>query len=226
MKTPLLVPALLLICTMSLFAQEAQEAPPLPEKPVLRHPVEEVDVATCLPASARERPHVLFVNVGQALDETAFADAAAYIRMRWMITTWTNSVDKVDVAAMVSNQEASRAANAKQAVLTVYVVKDEAMANFLLQPGTWSLLNVRGLDKDGPEPLLLTKRTRQMFLKGLCFATGVGVNTDPYCAMYAESFTPSGMDKTSATIGPFAYGPLMQSLQLISGDALFAPFGE
>jgi hypothetical protein len=44
--------------------------------------------------------------------------------------------------------------------------------------------------------------------------------------MYAESFTPPGMDKTSATIGPFAYGPLMQALQLIAGDALFVQPGE
>ena len=193
------------------------------EKPVLRHPVETVDVATFLPAGAAEMPHVLFVNVGQALDAKAFADAVAYMRLRWTVTVWTNSADAVAVAGLLADQEASRTAHAKHAVLVVYVVKDDAMASYLSQPGTWALINLRGLDRDGPEPLLLTKRLRQMFIKGLCFAAGVGVNADPYCAMYAESFTPPGMDKTSATLGPFAYGPLTMALQLLAVQDLFVP---
>jgi len=207
-----------LAASTPLYAEEA-----LP-RPVLRHPVEEVSIPDFLPAEAREQPHILFVNVGEALDSKACADAAAYIRSRWMIATWTNSVESVNISELMTTETHSRETHPKNAVLVVYVVNDEHAANFLTQPGSWALINVRGLDKDAPEPLLLTKRTRQMFLKGLCFAAGVGVNADVFCVMYAGGFTREGMDAVSATLSPFAYAPLMETLRRMVGSAVFVSF--
>ncbi len=214
---------LLLLLPMALLAAEkpavkpAQPAPP--QKNAVLEPIKDVDAL--LPADADQRAHVLFVNVGKALSDAEFREAAAYVRMKYMLNVAVCAAPKPFAQEVVADTAALKKRFGKNALIVVAVVKQEKSPSFINVPGFFSQVNLRGLDKDNPEELFLKKRTRQMFLKGLAHACGIGATIDNMCVMFCNSFTLEGMDRVSATFGPNAYFPIRELLRELGGEDIF-----
>ncbi len=171
---------------------------------------------------ARETAHVLFVNVGRAVDDAAFADAVGKVLSLMPLNVWTNSIPKSLVKALVVKPELLQAFFGEKAAVVVFIERNGEGPSFMQVPGTWALVNLRGLDKDQPDARTLRERTRKMFLKGLAHASGIGSNVDPHCAMWCGSFTLAGMDKTTTSLGPYAFFPMQETLKAIGGTEIFA----
>ncbi|MDA3926534.1 MAG: hypothetical protein PF904_17725 [Kiritimatiellae bacterium] len=214
---------LTLIVPLMAFCAEtpknAAPATPLPKKISVLDPVK--NVSTLLPADATQRPHVLFVNVSGALPDADFREAAAYVRMKYMLNVAVRNESKPFANELVEDTAALRKRFGDKAVIVVALVKQEIGPSFVNVPGYFSQVNLRGLDKDGPEELFLKKRTRQMLLKGLAHACGIGATIDSTCVMKYNSFTLDGMDRVSTTYGPNAYFPMLELLKEIGGDSIF-----
>lgn len=170
------------------------------------------------------QPHILFLNVNKAITDEALADAAAYVRLKYMFNTLTNACETSQTRDVIDNPALLRQRFGKMATLVVaFERNDSPKPAFIALPGHYTALNTAPLTRDNPPADLLAKRTRQMALKGLAHAAGIGANADEHCVMYYKSFTLSGMDATSATYGPFAYLPIRETLRLLGGDAIFSP---
>ncbi len=217
---------LLSLLPLALLAASAEPAatpsapPALPKKNAVLDPVKDVDAL--LPADANQRAHVLFVNVGKALPEAEFREAAAYVRMKYMLNIAVGAAPEPFAQESVADLAALKKRFGEKALIVVAVVKQEQGPSFINVPGFFSQVNLRGLDKDKPEELFLKKRTRQMFLKGLAQACGIGATIDDMCVMFCKSFTLEGMDRVSATFGPNAYFPMRELLRDIGGEDIFA----
>jgi hypothetical protein len=182
---------------------------------------EEKPFPAVLPES-KESMHVLFVNVAGALDRAAFADGVGKIKSLMPLNLWTNDIPKSLVKALVVKPELLKEFFGEKAAVVVFMERSEEGPSFMQVPGAWSLVNLRGLDKDQPDARTLRERTRKMFLKGLAHASGIGSNVDPHCAMWCGSFTLAGMDKTTTSLGPYAFFPMQETLKAIGGTEIFA----
>jgi hypothetical protein len=211
---------------MALCADTPQSAAPAaapaaaPPKNAVLEPVN--DAAALLPAAAAQRAHVLFVNVGGALPDADFREAAAYVHMKYALNVAVRNERKPFANEVVADAAALRKRFGDKALVVVALVKQEAAPSFVNVPGFFSQVNLRGLGRDNPEALFLKKRTRQMLLKGLAHACGVGATVDAMCVMCYSSFTLEGMDRVSATYGPNAYFPVRELLREIGGGGIFA----
>jgi hypothetical protein len=215
---------LLLLLPVALLAAEKPAATPTqpapPKKNAVLDPVKDVDAL--LPAEANQRAHVLFVNVGNALPESAFREAAAYVRMKYLLNVAVHAEPTPFAQAVVTDTGVLKQRFGKHALIVVAVVKQKQGPSFINVPGFFAQVNLRGLDKDRPEELFLKKRTRQMLLKGLAHACGIGATIDNMCVMFCNSFTLEGMDRVSATYGPNAYFSMRELLKELGGNDIFA----
>jgi hypothetical protein len=190
-----------------------------PKKNAVLEPVENVD--RFLPAGATNCAHILFVNVDGALPDAAFREAAAYVSMKTTFNVAVRNERKPFTDAAVADLATLRARFGGKAVIVVAFVKQEKNPVFMNIPGWFSQVNLRDVNKDSPGELFLKKRVRQMFLKGLAHACGVGATIDSMCVMHYNSFTLEGMDQVSATYGPNSYFPMLELLKKIGGNDIF-----
>lgn len=186
-----------------------------------KKPVEEKPFPAISPAS-KESMHVLFVNVAGALDQAAFADGVGKIKSLMPLNIWTNDIPKSLTKALVAKPDLLGKIFGEKAAVVVFIERSQEGPSFMQVPGAWALINMRGLDKDRPDAQVLRERTRKMFLKGLAHAAGIGSNVDPHCAMWCGSFTLAGMDKTTTSLGPYAFFPMQETLKAIGGPEIFA----
>lgn len=183
-----------------------------------------VEPGKILTSELTQQPHILFLNVNNAVTNDTLADAAAYIRLKYMFNTVTNACDISQTRDVLENPAILKQRFGDKAMLVIaFERNDPPKPAFTAIPGHYAALNIANLARDTPSADLLTKRTRQMALKGLAQACGVGANADEHCVMFYKSFTLSGMDATSATYGPFSYFPIRETLRLLGGDAIFSP---
>jgi|GEM_PF-4448399 len=175
-----------------------------------------------IPPESKDTEHVLFVNVAGALDRDAFADAVGKVKSLMPLNVWTNAISASLVKELVAKPETLKKTFGEKAIVVVFVERNERGPSFMQVPGSWALINLRGLDKDGPEAPVLRERTRKMFLKGLSHAAGIGSNIDPHCAMWCGSFTLEGMDKTTTSLGPYAFFPMQETLKALGGAQIFS----
>lgn len=181
-----------------------------------------VEPEKMLTENLKELPHILFLNVGDALTNEALADAAAHVRTKYLFNIVTNSIPDTLTREVATDPTILKKRFGEKTALVVAFEKKEMKSSFLVIPGYYSALNITGISRDTPSPDLLTKRIRQMALKGLAQACGVGANADEHCVMFYQSFTLKGMDATSATYGPFAYLPVRELLRAIGGNDIFS----
>jgi hypothetical protein len=177
-------------------------------------------VATLLPADAKNQPHLLFVNVKQALPPETFKKAAAYIAMKynWRIAVQDGTSSHAEEIA--KDSASFRTAFGSNAVLVVEVVLDKKASSYLNVPGWYSQVNVQGLDKGDPDAIFQYKRVCQMLMKGLAQACGIGATLDDMCVMSYRSFTVEGMDEVSATYGPNAFFSMTSIFGIMVKDRL------
>ena len=183
-------------------------------------PLAKVDAAAVLTKQAAEKPHVLFVNVDQALDEANFREAVAAVSLLQPV-----NLAVMDAKGLNGLNPLDRDARRKQvspaAKLVIYVVNNPKLVAYLSVPRQWAVINLHGLDNGLPkeDPERYRRRMRQMMLKGLALACGAGANFDQRCVMYQGSFTAEGIDQTSLSYSPFVMGPMQEALSLILPSA-------
>lgn len=174
-------------------------------------------------AEAAARPHLLIVNVAGALPDAVFAKAAEKAASAVSVNCWTNSIAKSMYRELLDKPEAQAERFGKLARIVVFVEKDKVGSSFVNAPGAWSMVNLRGLDKDGPDAAKYEERVAKMILKGMAHASGSGATLESVCAMYWASFTLDGLDKVKTVISPMAYFPMMETLQSLGGSELVTP---
>ena len=197
------------IFALASFAVFAQEAP-FPFRP-----------------GAAARPHLLIVNVAEALPEAVFAQAAAKAAAATMtINCWTNSIPKSVYREFLDNPGGLSGCFGRQAKIVVFVEKNQVGPSFRNVPGSWSVVNMRGLDRDSPDAAKYAERVAKMILKGIAHASGSGATQEPVCVMYWDSFSLQGLDKVKTVISPTAYFPMLSTLKGLGGQDLLIPQHE
>lgn len=204
---------LLLAALAAAFAQA--RTPTLPNgQPITTRPF--------LPGAAA-RSHVLLVNVAEAIPAADFPAVAERVFAKVQINLWTNSIPKsvfrdlVDDPAGLTNRFGPKCCTA------VFIERNAKGYSFLNAQGSWSMVNLRGLDRDRPDAATLTSRRVKMVLKGLAFACGGGATIEPKCSLFYDSFTIEGMDKTGEMITPMSYFPMLETLKAIGGAEILSP---
>ena len=172
---------------------------------------------------AAERPHVLFVNVAGALPEADFADVAEYAASRVQVNIWTNSIPASMVKELVGDPSALTNRFGPGCCAAVFIERNAKGYSFLNAQGSWSMVNLRGIDRGNPSAEVLRDRRAKMFLKGLAYACGSGSSLEPKCSLYYGSFTLEGMDKTGVQISPMSYFPMLETLRAIGGPEILSP---
>ena len=166
---------------------------------------------------AAERNHMLIVNVGGALSEADFSTVVTYALTRVNVNAWTNSIPTSMWRACIDRPELVKETFGPHATVVVFLEKNQQGFSFMNVPGHWSMINLRGLDKDSPTAQALRDRTAKMILKGMAHACGVGASVDELCALNYNSFTLKGMDKTDIRISPMSYFPMLSTLEALGG---------
>lgn len=182
-----------------------------------------MDGAKPVPPASAGRNHVLVVNAGGALAPDVFAEAVALAASKVQVNIWTNAAPAGAWVRLAREPGAMERMFGARAKACVFVERDAAGPSFLQAPGAWAVVNVRGMDRDGPERARYVERAAKMVLKGLAHAGGAGATLDPNCALYFGSFTLAGMDRTRVQISPQAYFPMIETLKALGGAEILAP---
>lgn len=169
---------------------------------------------------AAEKNHLLVVNVGGALSEADFSTIVTYTLTRVNVNAWTNSIPESCWRACIDKPELVKEKFGPHATVVVFLEKNKQGFSFMNVPGHWSMVNLRGLDKDSPTPQVLRDRTAKMLLKGMAHACGVGASVDELCALNYDSFTLKGMDKTDIRISAMSYFPMLSTLEALGGPEM------
>ena len=183
-------------------------------------------ITSCGPSATATAPssekYVVFVNVGEAIPkdvvQAAAQEACRQINVRFKIT----SLAAFKASELTGSPEKMGARIASDAALTIFLFNDEHAYGFISAPGNWAMVNMRSLKQDHPSAEIYGKRVTKMLMKGMAHAAGVGANIDVHCVMYYGSFSLAGIDATSASYGPNAYFPLMETLRQVGGENVFA----
>lgn len=186
--------------------------------PQLNHVPEKLseDIRLISPKAA-ERNHVLIVNVGNAIAEKDFPTIVTYALSRICVNAWTNSIPESCWRNFVDEPENVAKRFGSHTTVAVFLERNERGLSFVNAPGHWSMVNLRGLDKDNPPPQVLRDRQAKMILKGIAHACGAGASVDDLCALNYNSFSLKGMDKTDIRISAMTYFPMLSTLQLLGG---------
>jgi len=185
-------------------------------------PALSTNVAELLPAAAVEKNHVLFVNVGNAMPANDFSNAVAYVRSQWWVNVALAEKEKPFAGDVVADTAFLKTTFGEKAKVVVAIVKNKTAPRYIAIPGLFAQVNIQFLEDDSPAPEYLKKRQTQMVISGLARALGIGVNVDQYCAMFYDTQTLEGLDKVSATFGPYAYVPFQNLLLSLGGEEIFS----
>lgn len=168
------------------------------------------------------RSRVVLVNVGGAVPGAVFERAVEELRRTGSFNYRIRGLRAVDPGRLSrgGRAEIDRLAG-PDACVAVFVTCDPDGPGLLAQPGLWSLINARLMRYDQPEEARYEKRVLKLLMKGVGYAAGIGANPDSRCVMYHKSFSLDGIDATSASYGPYAMVPLMDTLRDLSDGAIF-----
>lgn len=172
---------------------------------------------------AAEKNHVLFVNVGNAIPVDQFPGIVEFAASRVQINIWTNSIAKSMIHELIDSPAALTNRFGPKCCTAIFIENNSIGYSFLNAQGSWSMVNMRGLDRDKPSPEVLRDRYTKMLLKGLAYACGGGASLESKCSLYYGSFTLEGMDKTGIQISPMSYFPMLETLRAIGGSDILSP---
>ena len=170
--------------------------------------------------AAQDANHVLLANVGGAVDEAVFSEAATYALSKLAINVWTNSVASFDAAGLVGDPGLLGRTFGEKAKVGVFLVKAGDSPRFLCVPGAWCRVNVEGLDAGGPDAQTFKDRVAKMVLKGLARAAGSGTSLDARCSMFFGGGTLEGLDSVGIRLSPGVYFPMLETLGRVGGPEI------
>ena len=196
-------------------------------KPVYNHVPEKLgpDVRKILPAS-KDKNHILIVNVNNAMPAETFGTVVTYALSRINVNAWTNTLDKSIVMDLIQRPACLKEKLGSHATVAVFIEKNAEGPSFLNAPGHWAMVNMRGLDRDNPDPQKLRDRYAKMVLKGIGHACGAGASVEDLCALNYDSYTLEGMDKTDIRLSAMAYFPMLSTLRALGGNEVTSPVYE
>ena len=209
-----------------IMALVAAGAPAAKRPPPSRVP-ETLEGIRPISVSARKANHIVLVNVDHAVPDEVWPLVATYAASRVELNIWTNALPQSIVRELVADPRgAMKKTFGEKACVGVFVERNVQGPSFLQAPGAWSMVNVRGLDKDSPDRRTLSDRYAKMILKGLAFSAGGGFSLDSSCSLYYGSFTLEGMDRTGVQIAPTSYFPMIEILRGVGGNEIVSPVSE
>ena len=170
-----------------------------------------------VPLAAKDANHVLVVNVGGAVDEVVFREAATYALSKLAINAWTNSLASFDVEGLPREPRLVQMAFGEKAKVGVFLVKAGVAPRFMAVPGSWCRVNVDGLAVGNPDAQTFKDRVAKMVLKGLAYAAGSGASLDARCSMFFGGATLEGLDGVGIRLSPGVYFPMLETLKRVGG---------
>lgn len=174
--------------------------------------------------AARNANHIVLVNVAHAIPDDVWPLVSTYAASRVELNIATNALEKSIVKELIDDPHGPvKRCFGEKACVAVFVEKNAQGASFLQSPGAWSMVNVRGLDKDQPDRRTLIDRYAKMIMRGLAFASGGGSSLDSSCSLFYQSFTLRGMDRTGVQIAPQSYFPMIEILRAVGGPEIVMP---
>jgi len=208
------------VILMALFAATAASAF---SAIVKQHVPDRLDKIRLINRAAADKNHVLIVNVGEAIPAEDWGDVVTYAASRLQINAWTNSTDKIDLAAYALCPVKGRQDFGDKAKVCVFIINDPNVANITSAPGCWCAINLCNIKRDNPDRQTLRDRYAKMILKGLAYGCGAGVSLEPMCSLFYGGITLDGMDKTGIMITPTVYFPMLEVLKSVGGTEMLTP---
>ena len=170
--------------------------------------------------AAKDINHVLVANVGGAVDEAVFSEAATYAISKLAINIWTNSLASFDADALPHDPKLVQKAFGEKAKVGVFLTKAGNAPQFMAVPGAWCRVNVEGLDAGSPDAQTFKDRVAKMVLKGLAYAAGSGSSLDARCSMFFGGATLEGLDNIGIRLSPGVYFPMLETLKRVGGHEI------
>lgn len=175
-------------------------------------------------SAAADRPHILLVNVGEAVPEADWRLSATYAASRLQLNIWTNSLDKLSQDLLLKDSSLTEKLflnpNSK---VGVYLVKDEFSVPVLAAPGHWAVINVAAASEGNPDTQTYRDRIAKLILKGIAASSGGGATIEPKCSMFYGSNTVRGLDSVNIMITPMCYFPMLEILRAVGGPDMTIP---
>ena len=194
-----------------------------PKAPAKQHVPERLDKIRLIHPAAANKNHILVSNVGGAIPTDLWGTVVTYAVSRLQLNVWTNSTDKIDVAAYALDPTKGMKDFGPKSKVCVFFVNDPKLAIFTGAPGCWCAVNLCNIAKDKPEPQTLKDRYAKMILKGLAYACGSGASLEPKCSLFYRSITLEGMDETGIQVSPPTYFPMLEILKAVGGNEILSP---
>lgn len=175
-------------------------------------------------SASADRPHILLVNVGDAVPEADWRLSSTYAASRLQLNIWTNSIDKLSQDNLLKDASLTEKLflnpNSK---VGVYLVKDEFSVPVLAAPGHWAVVNVAIASEGSPDGQTYRDRIAKLILKGIAAASGGGATIEPKCSMFYGSNTIRGLDSVNIMITPMCYFPMLEILRAVGGPDMTIP---
>lgn len=175
-------------------------------------------------AAAIERPHLLLVNVGGAVDAQDWDLSATYAVSRLQLNVWTNSVPALAKERLLEDAAfTEKLFSDLNAKIGVYFVNEPTSAPIIAAPGSWAIVNVAQAYSGSPSKQLLRDRLAKIVLKGIAAAGGGGHTVEPFCSMFYRSRSLQGLDGVNIMLSPMCYFPMLEVLRSVGGDDMTMP---
>ncbi len=200
-------------------------AAPSTSRPSQNHVPEKLDesIRPFTPKAA-ECPHIVLVNVDNAIPEDVWSIATTYAVSRLQINVWTNSLDKSVLDKLVTNPNYTPIAlNNKNSLIGVYFERRESGCPIISSPANWAVINVEPYLRDAKCLQQVRDRYAKLVMKGLAFACGSGNTLEPFCSMFYGAQDPDGMDKSNIALAPICYFPMLETLRAKGGSVMLSP---
>lgn len=165
---------------------------------------------------APDAPHILFVNVAEAMKKDDFDFAVAKVAKAVPCPV---RVDSADVLPdLLSKNDLEDFVDKKGAVIVVYVVRSESLPESFSCPRHWSVANLAPLESDAPSSEVLEARRAKIILRGLAYAAGAGATLEQRCIMFAGGLSLRELDAAPFALSPMAQLPMLVALEKLFGE--------
>jgi len=218
-----------LLLTFAIGAFAAVSLPAFAASVTMKNHVPEKLDASIRPfiPKAATLPHIVLVNVDDAIPADIWSLATTYAVSRLQINVWTNSLKTSVLPKLIENPAFTPIAMCNpNSRIGVYFERREGGCDIIDSPANWAVINVAPYLKGVTDPQVIRDRYAKLVLKGIAKACGGGNTLESFCAMFYGAQTPEGMDRTNIAIAPMCYFPMLETLRAIGGMEMSSACAE
>lgn len=170
---------------------------------------------------AAKRPHVVLVNVDNAIPPDIWPLATTYAVSHLQFNVWTNSINGSVLDKLIENPRCTPSVVGNtNSLIGVYFERRKGGCAILAAPACWSVINVTPYLESAKDPQQIRDRYAKLVMKGIATACGGGNTLEPFCSMFYGAQTPAGMDKANIAITPMCYFPMLETLRMVGGPSM------